>query len=24
MRTRDGIDILPFKQFANELAAGAL
>lgn len=24
MRTRDGIDILPFKQFADELAAGAL
>ena len=24
MRTRDGIDILPFRQFADELAAGAL
>lgn len=24
MRTRDGIDVLPFKHFADELAAGAL
>ncbi len=24
MRTKDGIDVLPFKQFADELAAGAL
>jgi predicted AAA+ superfamily ATPase len=24
MKTRDGIDILPFKQFADELAVGAL
>jgi predicted AAA+ superfamily ATPase len=24
MRTRDGIDVLPFQQFAGELAAGAL
>ena len=24
MKTRDGIDVLPFKHFADELAAGTL